>query len=78
MTWPRFYRSARQLSNEIEMQRLSEDLQAENETPTAEDNAAHAPGKTCAYCGKDITASQDARLLTSGDWVHDGCHRLRP
>ncbi len=38
-----------------------------------EDNEAHAPGQVCERCGAVITASQDARLLPDGHWVHEVC-----
>ena len=41
--------------------------------PAAEDHEAHAPGMTCERCGAVIAASQDARLLTDGHWVHKVC-----
>lgn len=41
--------------------------------PVLEDHEAHAPGQTCERCGAVITASQDARLLPDGHWVHEVC-----
>ena len=38
-----------------------------------EDNEAHAPGKVCERCGAVITASQDARRLPDGQWIHEVC-----
>jgi hypothetical protein len=38
-----------------------------------EGNEAHAPGQVCARCGAMITASQDARRLPDGHWVHEVC-----
>ncbi len=38
-----------------------------------EDNEAHAAGQVCERCGAVITASQDARLLPDGHWMHEVC-----
>jgi hypothetical protein len=38
-----------------------------------ESNEAHAPGQVCERCGAMITASQDARRLLDGHWVHEVC-----
>jgi hypothetical protein len=38
-----------------------------------EDNEAHAPGQVCARCKTVITASQDARRLPGGQWIHEVC-----
>jgi len=47
--------------------------EAELEYLEPEDNEAHAPGKVCERCGAAITASQDARRLPDGHWVHEVC-----
>ncbi len=38
-----------------------------------ESNEAHAPGSVCERCGQVITAQQDARRRTDGQWVHEEC-----
>ncbi|HWG62409.1 MAG TPA: hypothetical protein VG253_11925 [Streptosporangiaceae bacterium] len=38
-----------------------------------ESNEAHAPGQVCARCGRNITATQDARMRADGQWVHEVC-----
>ncbi len=38
-----------------------------------ESNEAHAPGKVCERCGAVITATEDARLLPDGHWIHEVC-----
>jgi hypothetical protein len=38
-----------------------------------ESNEARAPGQICARCGRVITASEDARLLPDGRWMHEVC-----
>jgi len=47
--------------------------EAEAEYLDPADNEAHAPGETCERCGAVITASQDARRLPDGRWVHEAC-----
>lgn len=49
----------------------------EDEKPPSEDHEMHVAGKVCTYCGKVISASQPARLVGEGDWVHEDCHRPR-
>lgn len=46
---------------------------SERDRATAEDHAAHAPGRTCIACGRTIEAGQDARRSAEQDWVHDVC-----
>jgi len=36
-------------------------------------NYAHATGEQCPRCGHPIEASQVARRVGDGDWVHDMC-----
>jgi hypothetical protein len=38
-----------------------------------EGNEARAPGQVCERCKTVITASQDARRLPDGHWVHEVC-----
>ena len=38
-----------------------------------EDNELHAPGQACQRCGMAITATQEARRLLDGHWVHEIC-----
>ncbi|MGH3420433.1 MAG: hypothetical protein ACRDOD_12705, partial [Streptosporangiaceae bacterium] len=38
-----------------------------------EDNELHAPGQVCQRCGTVINATQDARLLPDGHWIHEVC-----
>jgi hypothetical protein len=40
---------------------------------TGEDHSAHVTGKTCARCGRPITAQEAARRRGESDWVHDIC-----
>ncbi|SRR5712691_10276438 len=47
--------------------------EAELEYLDPESNEAHAPGQVCERCGATITASQDARRLPGGHWVHEVC-----
>ena len=46
---------------------------SERDRATAEDHAAHAPGRICQACGRPIEAGQDARRRGEEDWVHDVC-----
>ena len=48
-----------------------EEAEAEYLDPSG--NEAHAPGETCERCGAVLTASQDARRLPDGHWVHEIC-----
>jgi hypothetical protein len=52
-------------------ERAREEGEAEYLDPAG--NEAHAPGGTCELCGGVITASQDARRLLDGNWVHEAC-----
>jgi hypothetical protein len=54
---------------------LAERSRAEREMGylDAESNEAHAAGKVCERCGTEITASQDARRLVDGNWIHEVC-----
>jgi hypothetical protein len=45
----------------------------EGSRQTGEDQAAHAPGRTCKTCGHVIEAGQDARRRGESDWAHDVC-----
>ena len=54
-------------------EREQEDRELEYLDP--EDHEAHALGQVCERCGRVITASQDARLLPDGHWVHEVCPR---
>ena len=47
--------------------------EAELEYLNPESHEAHAPGEVCDRCGAVITASQDARRLPDGHWVHEAC-----
>ncbi len=47
--------------------------EAELEYLNPESHEAHAPGEVCERCGAVITASQDARRLPDGHWVHEAC-----
>ena len=38
-----------------------------------EDHFAHAPGKNCKKCGRQIDAGQPARLRGEAEWVHESC-----
>jgi len=38
-----------------------------------EDNELHVPGQVCERCESVINATQDARLLPDGHWVHEAC-----
>jgi len=40
---------------------------------TPEDNELHAPGQVCNRCGSGIIATQEARRLLDGHWVHEVC-----
>jgi hypothetical protein len=37
------------------------------------DNEAHAPGRKCARCGREIQAGEDVRRRADGQWVHEEC-----
>jgi len=57
-----------------EAERHKEKAREQNrERLTRDDNAATAPGKVCELCGSVITASQEARLLPDGWWIHEAC-----
>jgi hypothetical protein len=36
-------------------------------------NELHVRGQVCKRCGRDIAATQDARMLPDGHWVHEVC-----
>lgn len=44
-----------------------------NESRTAGDNFAHAPGRICKKCDHPIEARQPARRKGETGWVHDAC-----
>lgn len=48
-----------------------EDQEVDN--PELASNEAQATGKVCARCGRVITASEDARLVGDGQWIHEAC-----
>jgi hypothetical protein len=50
---------------------------SEQDRPVTEDHELHAAGQRCVYCGNLIAASEPARLVGDGDWVHDSCHKPR-
>lgn len=62
-----------------EERELEEQHRAERESTylDPEDNEAHAPGKVCERCGAVITASQDARRLPDGNWIHEVCPSVK-
>ena len=41
--------------------------------PGLEDNELHAQGQVCKRCGAAITATEEARRLLDGRWVHEVC-----
>ena len=41
--------------------------------PGLEDNELHAQGQVCKRCGTAITATEEARRLLDGRWVHEVC-----
>jgi len=55
------------------------DLKAEEEEAwevehlDPEDNELHVPGHVCQRCGSQISATQDARMLLDGHWIHEVC-----
>jgi hypothetical protein len=59
--------------NQAEIDRLGRTDFDEHDRTAREDQAAHAPGKTCEKCGQPITARQDARRRGESGWVHDVC-----
>ena len=59
--------------NQAELDRIARTDYNERDRAGHEDQAAHAPGKTCAKCGQPITARQDARRRGESGWVHDVC-----
>jgi hypothetical protein len=38
-----------------------------------EDNEAHAPGETCARCGRLILPGDEVRRRADGRWAHELC-----
>jgi hypothetical protein len=38
-----------------------------------EDHEARATGQVCARCQQLITANQNVRCRSTGDWVHESC-----
>ena len=40
---------------------------------SGEDHFAHAPGRTCLACGREIEKGQAARRRGETDWAHDVC-----
>ena len=69
--------SVRQDHEDIDEHEIDEHLRDERGSAylEAEDNEAHAPGAVCERCDAIITASQDARRLPDGNWVHEACPR---
>jgi hypothetical protein len=67
-----------QAAMNVESRLLADADFTEQDRPTGEDHELHVAGKICAYCGKEINASQPARLAGEHDWVHEGCRKPRP
>jgi hypothetical protein len=40
---------------------------------SADDHEAHAAGKTCGRCGRELTEADDVRRTADDDWVHETC-----
>ena len=64
-------------AKEAESLELAEADFSKRDTAPGEDHDLHVEGKVCAYCGKEISASQPARLVGDGLWAHDDCHKPR-
>jgi hypothetical protein len=58
------------VEHEIEEQEKEE---RDNLFVDAEDNELHAPGRTCARCGRVIAAGEDVRMRADGSWQHEVC-----
>lgn len=62
-------------SQEAQLKRLAEDIDATDREPhePVEDHEAHAAGKLCAHCERELGADDEVRKTVTGEWVHDNC-----